>query len=92
MFLCLLYGGQLCVELTVRRNENLVHNYSLEQRDPIHNRDTSQCQPGIQLPKQSEKSAKTQGKLATTADKLKSSMPQQTRSGQRVNKPKRYED
>ena len=65
---------------------------SLEQRDPIHNRDTSQCQPGIQLPKQSAKSAKTQGKLAITAGKLKSSMPQQTHSGRQVNKPKCYED
>ena len=48
--------------------------------------------PGIQLPKQSAKSAKTQGKLAITADKLKCSMPQQTCSGWRVTKPKRYED
>ena len=54
---------------------------SLEQRDPINNRDTLQHQPGIQLPKQSAKSAKTQGKLAITADNSKSSMPQQTRSG-----------
>ena len=65
---------------------------SLENRDPIHNRDVPQHQPGIQLRKQSAKSAKTQGKLAITADKLKSSMPQQTRSGRRVTKPKRYED
>ena len=65
---------------------------SLEQRDPIHNHDASQHQPGIQLRKQSAKSAKTQGKLAITADKLKSSMPQQTHSGRRVNRPKRYED
>ena len=65
---------------------------SLENRDPIHNRDVPQHQPGIQLRKQSAKSAKTQGKLAITADKLKSSMPQQTRSGQQVTKPKRYED
>ena len=65
---------------------------SLEQRDPIHNRDVPQHQPGIQLRKQSAKSAKSQGKLAITADKLKSSMPQQTRSGWRVTKPKRYED
>ena len=61
-------------------------------RDPIHNRDVPQHQPGIQLRKQSAKSAKTQGKLAITADKLKSSMPQQTRSGRRVTKPKRFED
>ena len=65
---------------------------SLKQRDPIHNRDVPQHQPGIQLPKQSAKSAKTQGKLAITADKLKCSMPQQTCSGWRVTKPKRYED
>ena len=65
---------------------------SLEQRDPIHNRDASQHQPGIQLRKQSAKSVKTQGKLAITADKLKSSMPQQTHSGRRVNRPKRFED
>ena len=65
---------------------------SLEQRDPINNRDVPQHQPGIQLRKQSAKSAKSQGKLAITADKLKSSMPQQTRSGRRVTKPKRYED
>ena len=65
---------------------------SLEQRDPIHNRDVPQHQPGIQLRKQSAKSAKSQGKLAITADKSKSSMPQQTRSGRRVTKPKRYED
>ena len=65
---------------------------SLKNRDPIHNRDVPQHQPGIQLRNQSAKSAKTQGKLAITADKLKSSMPQQTRSGRRVTKPKRYED
>ena len=65
---------------------------SLEQRDPIHNCDTPQCQPGIQLPKLSAKSANLHGKQAITADKLKSSMPQQTRSGQRVQRPKRYED
>ena len=65
---------------------------SLKQRDPILNRDTPQCQPGIQLCKQSAKSAKTQGKLAITADKLKSSMPQQTRSGRRVQRPECYED
>ena len=65
---------------------------SLEQRDPINNRDVPQHQPGIQLCKQSAKSAKSQGKLAITADKLKSSMPQQTRSGRRVQRPKRFED
>ena len=65
---------------------------SLKNRDPIHNRDVPQHQPGIQLRNQSAKSAKTQGKLAITADKSKSSMPQQTRSGWRVTKPKRYED
>ena len=65
---------------------------SLEQRDPINNCDVPQHQPGIQLRKQSAKSAKSQGKLAITADKLKSSMPQQTRSGRRVQRPKRFED
>ena len=65
---------------------------SLENRDSIHNRDVPQHQPGIQLRNQSAKSAKSQGKLAITADKSKSSMPQQTRSGWRVTKPKRYED
>ena len=65
---------------------------SLEQRDPINNRDVPQHKPGILLRKQSAKSAKSQGKLAITADKLKSSMPQQTRSGRRVTKPKRFED
>ena len=54
---------------------------SLEQRDPINNRDTLQHPPGIQLPKQSAKSANLQGKLAITADKSKSLMPQQTHSG-----------
>ena len=65
---------------------------SLEQRDPITNRDTLQHQPGIQLHKQSAKSANLQGKMAITADKSKSSMPQQTHSGRRVQRPKRYED
>ena len=65
---------------------------SLEQRDPINNRDTLQHQPGIQLHKQSAKSANSQGKMAITADKSKSLMPQQTRSGRRVQRPKRYED
>ena len=65
---------------------------SLEQRDPINNRDTLQRQPGIQLPKQLAKSANLQGKVAITADKSKSLMPQQTRSGRRVQRPKRYED
>ena len=65
---------------------------SLKQGDPINNRDASQRQPGIQLRKQSAKSAKTQGKLAITADKSKSSMPQQTHSGRQVQRPKRYED
>ena len=65
---------------------------SLEQRDPINNCDASQHPPGIQLPKQSAKSANLQGKKAITADKSKSLMPQQTRSGWRVQRPKRYED
>ena len=65
---------------------------SLEQRDPISNRDTSHHQPGIQLCKQSAKSANLQGKMAITADKAESSMPKCTRSGRRVLKPKRYED
>ena len=69
-----------------------VYNCSLEQRDPINNRDTSHRQPGIQLHKQSAKSAILQGKMAITADKSKSFMPQQTRSGRRVQRPKRYED
>ena len=30
--------------------------------------------------------------MAITADKLKSSMPQQTRSGRQVQGPKRFED
>ena len=65
---------------------------SLEQRDPIHNCDTLQRQPGIQLPKKSAKSANLHGKLAITADKPKSLTPQQTHSGRRVQHPKRYED
>ena len=65
---------------------------SLEQRDPISNCDTSHHQPDIQLHKQSAQSANIQGKLAITADKSKSSMPQHTRSGRRVLKPKRFED
>ena len=65
---------------------------SLKQRDPINNCDTLQHQPGIQLHKQSAKSANLQGKMAITADKSKSFMPQQTRSGRRVQRPKRYED
>ena len=65
---------------------------SLEQRDPISNRDTLQRQPGIQLHKQSAKSTNLHGKMAITADKSKSLMPQQTHSGQRVQRPKRYED
>ena len=65
---------------------------SLKQRDPMNNHDTPQHQPGIQLRKQSAKSANLQGKLAITADNSKSSMPKQTRSGRRVNRPKCYED
>ena len=65
---------------------------SLEQRDPISNHDTLQHQPGIQLHKQSAKSANLHGKLAITADKSKSSMPKHTHVGRRVLKPKRYED
>ena len=67
-------------------------SYSLEQRDPINNCDTLQHQPGIQLHKQSAKSANSQRKMAITADKSKSLMPQQTRSGRRVQRPKHYED
>ena len=65
---------------------------SLKQRDPINNRDTLQHQPGIHLHKQSAKNANLQGKMAITANKSKSSMPQQTCSGWRVQRPKRYED
>ena len=64
----------------------------VSNRDPINNRDTLQRQPGIQLPKQSAKSANLQGKVAITADKSKSLMPQQARSGRRVQRPKCYED
>ena len=65
---------------------------SLKQRDPMNNRDTPQHQPGIQLCKQSAKSANLQGKMAITADNSKSSMPKQTCSGRQVNRPQRYED
>ena len=54
---------------------------SLEQRDPISNRDTSHRQPGIQLHKQSVKSANLQGKMAIKADKTESSIPKCTGSG-----------
>ena len=65
---------------------------SLEQRDPISKSDISQRQPGIQLHKQSAKSANLQGKMAIKADKTESSMPKCTHSGRRVLKPKCFED
>ena len=65
---------------------------SLDQRDPISKLEVPQCQPGIQLHKQSPKSAILQWKLAITADKTESSMPKSTGSGRRVLKPKSFQD